>query len=623
MVSSLWNRSAERTKAAQTCLKPAADLRRRREIGHPVGAMEGNAASSLRARRRVRARRRGLALAVSAGGNRLRRSARPTRPRRLCSRSRATPTARATGGPARRRAPDIRLRRGARRRSRPPRTAAASATFGQPTIAGIGGWGFEADLRLDPSNANRLYMSAPDSRELRRELHLALARRRQDVQVGARRGAARAARSTTCHGGGDTELAVDPTGRLYFNDLTLANFSVARSDDHGPHVPVQQHRRPGRGRRPPVVRARRRPDGGRLALPRRTTRSATATSQCGNTQPEQHARHVPLTGGRRRRDGGARVRPAEPHHAAGHVRRGDHGQRRGQPGRDEDRRRTARRSPTRRSSTSTSSTTTAASARSGSRAASRSRSARRSRTSATRAASTASTSPSRTSATGRGPHRRQLPDARDRQGRQPLRGLGAGAVRRGGAAGRRHVADVLVLDRRGQPLVDAGPDPDARAREQRLRLGRRRRRRPRRHRVVRHAGARRPRQRRPDGCPNGGPDTADGSWSVYFTQTLNGHSSSRHLQHAGRRGRAPDPARQHPDDHRQPVRRRAEQPVGDEPHARRLLPAPDRQQGRGADLLRRLDQPAQLAARHARDVRAPDRRHRRVRGASRRRATRS
>ena len=38
---------------------------------------------------------------------------------------------------------------------------------------------------------------------------------------------------TTCHGGGDTELAVDSAGRLYFNDLTLANFSVARSDDQG------------------------------------------------------------------------------------------------------------------------------------------------------------------------------------------------------------------------------------------------------------------------------------------------------------------------------------------------------------------------------------------------------
>jgi hypothetical protein len=30
----------------------------------------------------------------------------------------------------------------------------------------------------------------------------------------------------------------------------------------------------------------------------------------------------------------------------------------------------------------------------------------------------------------------------------------------------------------------------------------------------------------PDNCPNGGPDTAYGSWSVNFTQTLNGHSGT-------------------------------------------------------------------------------------------------
>ncbi len=38
---------------------------------------------------------------------------------------------------------------------------------------------------------------------------------------------------TTCNGGGDTELGVDIMGHLYFNDLTLANFSTARSDDFG------------------------------------------------------------------------------------------------------------------------------------------------------------------------------------------------------------------------------------------------------------------------------------------------------------------------------------------------------------------------------------------------------
>src|SRR4051794_10923497 len=36
-------------------------------------------------------------------------------------------------------------------------------TFGQPTISGIQGVGFEQDLRLDPTNANRAYTSVPGS----------------------------------------------------------------------------------------------------------------------------------------------------------------------------------------------------------------------------------------------------------------------------------------------------------------------------------------------------------------------------------------------------------------------------------------------------------------------------
>ena len=36
-------------------------------------------------------------------------------------------------------------------------------SFGHPIISGIQGVGFEQDLRLDPSNPNRLYTSAPGS----------------------------------------------------------------------------------------------------------------------------------------------------------------------------------------------------------------------------------------------------------------------------------------------------------------------------------------------------------------------------------------------------------------------------------------------------------------------------
>src|SRR5882762_6418259 len=39
----------------------------------------------------------------------------------------------------------------------------APLTFGQPTISGIQGVGFEQDIRLDPTNAQRVYTSVPGS----------------------------------------------------------------------------------------------------------------------------------------------------------------------------------------------------------------------------------------------------------------------------------------------------------------------------------------------------------------------------------------------------------------------------------------------------------------------------
>ena len=107
-----------------------------------------------------------------------------------------------------------------------------SPTFGHPIIAGIGGLGFEESIRIDPTNTNRIYTSAPgtasaDTSWIWRSLD------------GGRtfkwvpNGAPFTGKVTTCHGGGDTELAVDSAGHLYFNDLTLANFSTSRSDDFG------------------------------------------------------------------------------------------------------------------------------------------------------------------------------------------------------------------------------------------------------------------------------------------------------------------------------------------------------------------------------------------------------
>src|SRR5579863_4647865 len=105
-------------------------------------------------------------------------------------------------------------------------------TFGEPTIAGVGGWGFEADLRLDPSNPARIYMSSPDSGGSDTSwIWRSLDGGRTFKWVPA--AAPLNGKVISCPGGGDTELAVDSAGRLYFNDLSLANFSVSRSDNQG------------------------------------------------------------------------------------------------------------------------------------------------------------------------------------------------------------------------------------------------------------------------------------------------------------------------------------------------------------------------------------------------------
>jgi hypothetical protein len=105
-------------------------------------------------------------------------------------------------------------------------------TFGHPVISGIGGTGFEQAIRIDPSNPNRIYTSTPGT------LSADTSWIWRSIDAGKTfkwvpNAAALEGKVTTCHGGGDTELAVDGQGRLYFNDLTLANFSTARSDDFG------------------------------------------------------------------------------------------------------------------------------------------------------------------------------------------------------------------------------------------------------------------------------------------------------------------------------------------------------------------------------------------------------
>src|SRR5207247_608586 len=44
-----------------------------------------------------------------------------------------------------------------------PQAVSTTPTFGEPTISGVQGNGFEEDLRLDPSDPNRVYTSSPGS----------------------------------------------------------------------------------------------------------------------------------------------------------------------------------------------------------------------------------------------------------------------------------------------------------------------------------------------------------------------------------------------------------------------------------------------------------------------------
>src|SRR5256886_4580721 len=113
-----------------------------------------------------------------------------------------------------------------------PIALAQAPTFGQPTISGIQGVGFEQDLRLDPNDPKLVYTSVPGS------LSSDTSWIWRSIDAGKTfkwvvAGTTKEGKPNPCAGGGDTELAVDIGGNLYFNDLTLANFSTARSPDEG------------------------------------------------------------------------------------------------------------------------------------------------------------------------------------------------------------------------------------------------------------------------------------------------------------------------------------------------------------------------------------------------------
>ena len=110
---------------------------------------------------------------------------------------------------------------------------AQAPTFGQPTISGIQGVGFEQGLRLDPTNPNRVYTSVPGSLSSDTSWIWHSEDRGRTFKWVVAGSAKEGKPDPVCAGGGDTELAVDLLGSLYFNDLTLLNFSGARSDDNG------------------------------------------------------------------------------------------------------------------------------------------------------------------------------------------------------------------------------------------------------------------------------------------------------------------------------------------------------------------------------------------------------
>ncbi|MFN2611153.1 MAG: hypothetical protein ABR507_09855 [Actinomycetota bacterium] len=111
----------------------------------------------------------------------------------------------------------------------PAVSAGAPIAFGPPTISGIQGFGFEPDLRVQ---GERVYTSSPGT------LASTISWLWRSTDGGKTfkwipASTPMTGKLPTCIGGGDTELAVDSGGHLYFNDLTLANFSTARSDDQG------------------------------------------------------------------------------------------------------------------------------------------------------------------------------------------------------------------------------------------------------------------------------------------------------------------------------------------------------------------------------------------------------
>lgn len=111
--------------------------------------------------------------------------------------------------------------------------------FGTPTAAGPSGNGFETDLALDNTRGagqpEIAYEAAPQSLSSTISTTVRSLDGGQTFKLvpGQASGTSGGKNDLCPAGGGDIELNVDAGGHLYYNDLTLANFSVSRSDDQG------------------------------------------------------------------------------------------------------------------------------------------------------------------------------------------------------------------------------------------------------------------------------------------------------------------------------------------------------------------------------------------------------
>ena len=119
-----------------------------------------------------------------------------------------------------------------------PAVAAATTlpTFGRPVVSGVAGLGYEQDIRID--SQGRIYTSVPDGAPGNSFLWRSLDGGKTFKWVPATEPLTGKVPEACVGGGGDTELTVDPSGNLYFNDLTLANFDVGMSPDHGTTFPA-------------------------------------------------------------------------------------------------------------------------------------------------------------------------------------------------------------------------------------------------------------------------------------------------------------------------------------------------------------------------------------------------